>query len=210
MPISARKKLMLSVCAVWIAAPSPSLAGDQETRFLELPNDADTLTYDLSTVQMIQPGRFTVIGTTIDNPDVMKLELKLLDSLRTYCKRPDGKYPAPADLLTLGQPDMPIETIEVDWQGKLVSWSYPYKRLQGKVIHMACSAPDLYRKGITNGFWMKALFDCRRGLIGSFLNEDDDPSKAFHASFVKQATRGEWYYRRVCYAVMHELPYEPE
>jgi hypothetical protein len=70
------------------------------------------------------------------------LELKVLDTLSTYCKRPDGKYPAPTNLFTLGPPDLPIKSIEVEsksyaplpgtkesHQFKTASWSYPYKRL---------------------------------------------------------------------------------
>ena len=78
------------------------------------------------------PGRFTIIGTSIDSADVMKLELKVLDTLRTYCSRPDGKYPAPVDVFTLGPPDLPIESIEVKTPVagktnpyKVVSLSYP-------------------------------------------------------------------------------------
>jgi hypothetical protein len=124
-----RLKLTNLFCAVWIAMAGPSWARDQEN-FLELPGDAHTVTYDLRTVQMIQPGRFTVIYTTIDHPDVMKLKLKALGTLRTYCSRPAGQYEAPADLLTLGPPDMPVQNIEVSTrQGKLVLWSFPYKRL---------------------------------------------------------------------------------
>ena len=45
------------------------------------------MTYDLDTVQVVQPGRFAVIETTIDNPDVMRFELKVLGTLRPYCAR---------------------------------------------------------------------------------------------------------------------------
>jgi hypothetical protein len=87
----------------WLVASSPSWAGDQDERFVEFPvPSGKTQTYDLSTVQMIEPGRFTIIGTSIDNADVMKLELKVLDTLRTYCNRPDGKYSPPVDIFTLG------------------------------------------------------------------------------------------------------------
>jgi len=66
---------------------------DQNERFVEveccLPGKIRI--YDLRTVQMIQPGRFTILSTEIDGGDLMTLELKVLDTLRTYCKRPDGK-----------------------------------------------------------------------------------------------------------------------
>jgi hypothetical protein len=89
-------------------------------------------------VQLIQPGRFTIISTSIDDADVMKLELRVLDTLRTYCTRPDGQYPPPTDLFTLGSPDLPVESINVKSsqsgsggvtrQFKSASWSYPYAR----------------------------------------------------------------------------------
>src|SRR3974377_1519425 len=76
----------------------PSLA-DQNERFVEVSEcclPGKTRIYDLQTVHMIQPGRFTILRTQIDEGDLMTLELKVLDTLRRdYCKRPDGKYPPP-------------------------------------------------------------------------------------------------------------------
>ena len=126
------------ICTIWLVASCPSWAGDQGGRFLEFqyPDGKDTKTYDLNTMQIIQPGRFTIVSTTIDNPDVMRFELKVLDTLRSHCARPEGKYPAPADLLTLGPPNMPVQNIEVrsttlygSSRSKLVEWQYPYTRL---------------------------------------------------------------------------------
>jgi hypothetical protein len=122
-------------CKTGNVPPQRTAAAEQD-RFIEFPGDNDTMIYDLSTVQMIQPGRFTVVSTTIDNPDVMRLELQALAALKTYCARPDGQYPAPADLLTLGPPDMPVKSIEVEshkaYQTRTVEWFYPYKRLAYK------------------------------------------------------------------------------
>ena len=63
----------------------------------------------------------------------MKLELKALAILQTYCSRPDGQYPPPTNLFTLGPPDMPVKSIEVEtnskYQTRTVVWYYPYKRL---------------------------------------------------------------------------------
>lgn len=123
------------IFAVWIVVSCPSWAIDNQDRFIEFPGDNSTETYDLSTVQMIQPGRFTIISTTIDNPDVMKFELIVLGKLQGYCARPDGKYAAPAEILTLGLSDMPVESIEVEsnkkYHTRTVNWSYPYKRKAG-------------------------------------------------------------------------------
>ena len=108
-----------------------SLADQDNKRFVEFQGLGSTETYDLSTVQMLQPGRFTIVSTRIDDADVMKSELKVLDTLRTYCKQPDGKYPAPTDFFALGPPDLPIATIDVKSYSsgpKYVYWYYPYDR----------------------------------------------------------------------------------
>ena len=97
---------------------STHLVADDQDRFVEIPGDHSTRTYDLSSVQTILPGRFTIVSTTIDSPDVMKLELKALATLQTYCSRPDGQYPPPADLFTLGPPEMPVKSIEVETNSK--------------------------------------------------------------------------------------------
>jgi hypothetical protein len=80
-----KMKLSPLICTIWLVASCPSWAGDQENRFLEIPGKAHTLTFDLDTVQFISPGRFTIMSTEIDNPDVMKFELKTLSTLSSYC-----------------------------------------------------------------------------------------------------------------------------
>jgi len=92
-----------------LAASCPSWASEQQNRFIEFPSAINTLIYDLDTVRIVTPGRFTIISTRIDNPDVMKFELNTLTALKSYCTRPDGKYPAPSDLFQLGQPDLPVD-----------------------------------------------------------------------------------------------------
>lgn len=157
-------------------------------------------------MQFISPGRFTVILTRIDNPDVMKQELKSLGILKDYCGQPDGNYPAPADLLQLGPPDLPIEQIEVKssqtktsgtiYPFKMVSWKYPYVRF-AHPAYLHCkqsgrSENDLYMESydlVANGLRMKELYDCKRGLSGSFMNEDDDITKVFSAP-VRKDTNG--------------------
>ena len=221
------RTLIALAYAAWTVPLYPCWATEQDRRFLEFPNDNNTTTFDLSTVQIVQPGRFTVIATKIDSPDVVALELKVLDTLRTYCARPAGKYPAPADFLTLGRADMPVENIVVKSSrtDKWVYWSYPYKRLamsttQGldeKSTILYCreqskTEAQLFlerRAQIMNGSRMKHLFDCRRGLAGMFFDNNDDPSKAI-TSAVKRGTFGEDEYFRVCVAVMSEMPYLPQ
>jgi hypothetical protein len=202
-------KLLPLICAIWLIASYPLWAGDQEKRFLEFPRSGDTTTFDLNTVQIIQPGIFTIIGTTIDNPDVMKFRLRALDVVRSYCGRPVGRYPAPADLLTLGSPDKPVESIEV--RNNSVQWNYPYERVRGGEI-LLCNRPSDYteaRSLITNVTRDKYLYDCKRGVYGAFLHESDDLTKAMTA-FPPKGSIIFKYYLSVCQAVTHEAPYVPE
>ncbi len=127
-------KLTLLVFTIMIGGSCLSWAGDQGDRFVEFQEDNDTVTYDLKTVTMITPGRFTIIETTIDHVDVMKFELTVLGTLRNYCTRAVGNYPAPSDVLTLGPPDMPVYSIKVEspqlkragksYPNKVASWKY--------------------------------------------------------------------------------------
>lgn len=175
-----------------LVACYPSLA-DQNDRFVEFSYIAgQTLIYDLGTVRVIQPGRFTIVSTLIDDANRMAFELKALDTLRAYCKRPDGNYPPPTDVFALGTADLPIKNIEVKSkdhelspgrkrQYKTASWYYPYKRLameerdgsfSQEWTYYACKDLDrdewdLYRERraeITNGTRKRELFDCKRGL----------------------------------------------
>jgi hypothetical protein len=229
-------KVSLPILIAWLAVSCPSWADEQDRRFVEFPNSTKTITYDLSTAQLIQPGKFSVMSTTIDNPDTMKLELKVLSALRQYCSSPDGKYSAPADVFTLGPPDMPVENIKVEsgntkiadraYPYKIVSWSYPYIKFALKFEgHPAEQMPavldckqigrtenELYLErysSITNGHRSKELFDCKRGLAGIFLNEDDDLAKAMLGP-VRPDTYIAQYYDVVCYRVTHEMPYQPK
>ena len=227
-------KLFPLICTIWLVALCPSWAGDQDKRFLEFSNNKDTVTYDLNTVQIIQPGKFTIIQTSVDNPDVMKLELKVLDTLRTYCARPDGQYPAPADLLTLGPPDLPVENIEVKsdqienagqkYPIKRILWSYPYARLGFHTRNGLQKEPGFFdcgfrsktesqmysemRGGYMNGTSSREVFDCKRGLFG-FHWYEDDPAKTYML-VLQPDTRAFEFYWSLCKAVTHEEPYEPK
>ena len=214
-------RLAALICATLLVVLCPSWARDQEDRFIEFPGDVDTTTYDLSTAQLIQPGRFTIISTTIDDADVMNLELQVLGVLRTYCGRPDGKYPVPDDVFTLGPPDMPIKSIDVisnftDKANpfKRVLWSYPYKRLEKHLAFLTCrqwsrTEDELFwehRSLITNGNQAKYLFDCRRGLMGLVLAGSDlakITTFPVQGGFLRD-------YLSICYHLMHEQPYLPK
>jgi hypothetical protein len=217
------KRLPL-ICSMWLVASCPSWAGDKDGRFLEFQLENGTQTYDLNTVQMIQPSRFAIISTTINNRDVMKFELDALDILRTYCARADGKYPAPANVFTLGPPDMPVQNIDVASNptnlAKRILWYYPYKRLAvpglGQTLtvlscNLASETEDLSyfwkaKAMITDGTRQKSLFDCKRGLMGFYLYDKEGAL----TDFVPKGTQAFEEYRSVCRAVTHEAPYLPE
>jgi hypothetical protein len=192
--------LSLTLCAIWFGNSPPSSATELTDRFLELSNDGDVTTYDLTTVQIILPGKFTVIGTTIDNPDVMKLELTALDTLRSYCGKPDGTYSPPDGLFTLGKPDMPVANITVksgqtkigekSYAFKQVIWGLPYRRVaigsEERPSFFDCEGPQVKSKDdeyqglrslFLNGIRRKTMYDCKRGVMGVFIHEDDDVSK---------------------------------
>jgi hypothetical protein len=202
-------RMLQVVCATWFVASSSAWAADENGRFLEFANDFNTVTFDLSTVQIVQPGRFTVVETTIDNPGWMRVQLGVLATLRTYCARPDGQYPPPPDLFILGPPDFPAKNIEVRTRPpKGVSWEYPYTYLKLHSPFLFCEEYDEVRSTITNGIRSKDLYDCKRGLWGHFLHEDDDPGKAF-VDLVPKGSRAFEFYLSVCRAVTHEAPYLP-
>lgn len=207
-------KLLPLVCSVWFVATCLSWADDQQKRFLEFPSGSATTTFDLNTVQIIQPGRFSIISTTLDDPDVMRFKLKALDGVRGLCARAEGKYPAPPKLFTLGPPDMSVKDIEITHNqsnSKYAMWPYPYKRLGEDAVILFCdrkSDAD-HREVILNGIRIKNLFDCKRGLFGSFINQDDDPTKGISGS-VPIGSRAFEYYLSLCQIVTHEAPYIPE
>jgi len=194
----------------------PALSVAQEDRFVVSPDANSVTTFDLNTVQIVQPGRFSIVQTETYQPDVMAFALNAQDILGKFCAQPDGKYPPPRGLLSLGPPDMPVQNIEV--MRDSVVWQYPYRRLayrdEQKLHFLICRGEGKtqaqwfleQRAEITNGKRMKYLFDCTRGMSGHFFPGSDDPAKAM-MSFVKPDTMGEAYYERVCLAVTKKMPY---
>lgn len=210
-------KLSPLICAVCFVACCSAWADDQQKRFIEFPSRRSMTTFDLNTVQLIQPGRFTIIYTVVSIPDFMRFELKVLDTLRAYCTRNDGSYPAPTDLLTLGPPDMPVKNIEVktvDAKAKGIHWWYPYSGLTDPIrardpdlMVFFCKRPKAYedaRRLILGGIRDTMLYDCRRGLMAYLLAPEDVGGKPFP---VRKSTLAEQYYERVCLAVTDEKPY---
>jgi hypothetical protein len=227
--------LMLITFFTGATYPGLGAAAEQDSQFLEVLEDTETVIFDLATVRVIIPGRFTIAQTYIDHPSTMKFKLTVLDTLRTYCPLHDGKYQAPENLFTLDRPDMPIERIEVSSSSALpgttncpfksVSWSYPYDRfamhikdrsLEGRGF-LNCqqwckSGDELYlseRAIILNGLRTKELYDCKRGLTGTLLSSDDnDPAKVTMLT-VRPGTFAFSHYTRICERVMREKPFIP-
>jgi hypothetical protein len=204
---------------------------DMQNSFVEFKNEKQTTTYDLRTVEVIQPGKFVIVETVVDAPDVMRFELKVLGTLRSQCARPVGSYPAPAEVFTLGPPDMPVKEIEVkllspeagtNYRYKIASWWLPYfKTMVGTGAgyeSYRCNPPNHteteeyreHRNVILNGIKSKVLFDCNRGLQGEFLDEDENDYRKARVHTVENGTVGARYYKGVCRAVTREDPYLPE
>jgi hypothetical protein len=215
--------LVFAICA--IAAPAFAYDGakNENSRFLEFRNDIYTRTFDLSTVCIIQPGRFIITKTEIDHPDIMRFELKVLIAQRPYCARVDGNYPVSKDLFTLGPPELIVEGITVKSKVsenkttyKSVEWYSPYKRLEHYPIFLTCkqfdrTEDDLYvehRNLITNGVRSIDLYDCKRGLYGWSPFEDENPANTLVYPVPKNTLAFE-IYLSVCKAVTHEAPYLP-
>jgi hypothetical protein len=207
-------KQLTLICTIWLIANCPAWAGDQQKRFVEFPS-IDTLTYDLDTVQIIAPGRFAIMSTTIDNPDVMKFELNALEILEHYCARTDGKYPAPSDLFQFGQPDhLPVEQIEVKTMHRRLVNTFTGNTPIGNskqfsTLHYSANGPVTGATPSPMGFGKKNVYDCKRGLVSLGADEGDDPRDAYMMP-VKNGTNGAFWYSMICRAVTHEERYLPE
>ncbi len=60
---------------------------------------------------------------------------------------------------------------------------------------------------IMNGLPAKEMYDCRRGVMGLFLHNDDPPSKAITGTNLSGAYLRA--YLRLCPTVTGEMPYIP-
>lgn len=192
-------------------------------RFIEIGDDTSTTTFDLSTVNVIQPGKFSVIYMTTDNPDVIRLRLAIIDDLKSACSKPFGEYDISMKVIDIKKPDMPVEKIRVyDLSGaKVTRWSKPYLEYSfikdGKVKQadefFPCGTKrqkldDYYmetRSSIMGGIREKIMFDCRRGLMGVYPRENDT------SPLLLTEIRGAYvtYYKKVCPKVTGEPPYLP-
>jgi hypothetical protein len=197
-------------------------------RWVELKYSDETITYDLETVRMIQPGRFTVISTATHHPDVMRFRLKVLDTLRSYCSKPDGQYEPPSEIFLLGTPDMPIKKIEVTTKPvsgtarrfKNVVWRLPYQAMaigaEENVGFFDCEGPNVdsiekeyneSRADIMNGTTSKELYDCNNGVMGTFIHVEDPLSKAHTTTNIGGSFMTA--YLRLCRAITGQYPFLP-
>ena len=195
-----------------------SIPKQNEVHFVEFSHGSKITTFDLNTVHMIEPNRFSINSTTIDNPDVVQYKLKVLDALRPYCSRPPGTYPVPAVMPTLGNADLPLENVQVisPITGKQLYWPLPYaKKEGGGGLIIDCQAgskteDSLYlenRNRIINGESDQYQFDCSRGMWLT-LPMGLEIAK-FPLFTVPPNTGVEVLYMRICQAVMHQTPYQP-
>lgn len=217
-------RLAGSCIAASLVLSTSCWAAEEGKRFLEISTDNNVTAFDLSTVEMIQPGRFSIVSNTIDHPDIMKFKLKVLDTLHDFCKTkngayqwPEGKYAPPADVFTLGPPDLLVEDIKVENDSRsfikrVINWKHPYERL-ARVSHGSSQlwCTDQYYmdslRGATDGTSTKHFYDCKRGLTdyGVFHNPEGP-----NWGFVRPRTLQFREYFEVCQAVTHETPYTPE
>jgi len=221
-----------TLCLTIAAAPRLSaqtdhagFAENSTNSFVELSVHGSTRTFDLRTLHLIDPGRFTVVQRIVDAPDVIDLRLKVLEILRTYCGRSDGQYPAPRTLFALGVPDLPVQPINVESNRrdvetlgahlrKFAGWDLPYRRLAAGKLHgretVFCHEPndDASRSVIFNGIQLKVLYDCRRSLEGDFIDLNDEASRAvIHP--IRAGTVAEALYLTLCRRVTGKEPYRP-
>jgi hypothetical protein len=230
-----RLTLTAAVLCCWALLPATSAhPQDMQNSFVEFKGKQWTRTFDLRTVEVIQPGKFVIVETVLDHPDVMRFKLKVLDTLRSHCARPVGSYPAPADVFTLGPPDMSVKEIEVEQfdqqlaghniHRKVASWWLPYRKTMigngASAETYRCNPPLRteaeeyldHRNTILNGLRTKVLFDCNRALHGDFLGLDKEENdyRKVRLYPVEKDTMGGQYYAGVCRAVTRKDPYISE
>jgi hypothetical protein len=219
-------KLSPLICGVWLFACVSSWASDQAPRLLEIMDGGGRLIFDLNTVKIIEPGRFSIIESKIDDPDRMMFRLKTLAALRPYCERPDGQYPAPANFLALGEPNVPVRAIEVksgpfgDTILKMVSWTYPYRQLGPAPASVRCKSSNPNRTDvdllladvaqIATGVQSRILYDCKRALWAALANNDEEDLTTVKTAPVQKGTQTFTNYLSICSTVTHEKPYVPQ
>ena len=153
MQLLRHERILAFLCALLaVAIPHQGIAAPE--RFVEFQKPTHTRTFDLSTVQVLQPGRFTIESVEIGTREAIDYLLAALDSVNERCSSPVGEYPAPAIPLPFGPSDAGVQPIKVSIEGslKIASWSAPYWSLKGMTID--CTSPNGWleaRSRILNG-----------------------------------------------------------
>jgi len=213
-----------------IVAPAVALAHDGVGRSKDIVIDyADrTITYDLKTVTLHRPGGFIITSTTQNHPDVVQLELTVLSTLRSYCRKPAGDYDPPAAFLTLGTPDMPVRQVMVRdfyWGShiyKSTRWQLPYRSLalddvsgplerfsyfscDGRPFESADQEYEALKLMVTDTTVLKQFYNCRRGIMGLFVS----PSDRFSSAVISASIKGQFLdaYYHLCPAILGETPH---
>jgi hypothetical protein len=219
---------VIKFCGMGVVASlisGAALALDEKQPFIEFSNPRETVSFDLRTVKLIQPGKFTISNTTVANPDYMKVELNALDIMREHCSSPDGNYEVGERALAGGEPDLPVKAIKVasdrhndSWgratTSKLVTWELPYSKfhdrgpIEKSFVCKYDNESEAYtyqhqRSLITNGTSSSMTFDCRRELV-AFGGAEDYVSKPPFGSYAFG------FYFNLCEAVIHERPFVSE
>jgi hypothetical protein len=224
----------LAALAAALLANQTAICQPITDRFVELRYGNSTWSYDLSTVIMLQPGRFTIRARIVEDPEGILIKLKVLDVLRQYCDRPDGDYPPPPNIIDWTLVDMPVGDITVRTETKTsdsqlpgmppykaAKWQVPVKRLaysdgskdlQLLLCHGKPGGTDeaysQHRQVLLDGVVVKELYDCDRAIYGPFVDVDDDPSKAILRIVPHESGVTHTYYA-VCSKVTGKSPYLP-
>jgi hypothetical protein len=203
--------------ALLISLAAAPASARNETRFVEISDATETDTFDLDSVKVIVPGRFTILSTTLFSADHMRVRLAALTMAEGFCRKPFGKYEVPPEALVLGPPDIPMAKVTVEnieRLGKMVHWPIPYSVAGSSPVSVDCDSPiwgPNERKLVTHGFQSKQLFDCKRGMMGFFASVDGEPSKAIivdATSFLPPArARVAESYSTMCARVIGESPH---
>lgn len=197
-----------------LVATAPVLAVAKD-RFMEFDSINSTTVFDLSTVHILQPGKFSVTYTSTDHPDVMRLRLAILDEFKAVCGKPAGRYAMGQKVLAMKQADVAVEDIVVEaGKDKMVTWSKPWYENssvngKGQTVQdseFAVCTDKFFRDSrqvIMDGLKSKIQFDCKRAVMGLYFGSDSEPMMV--------DVRGGYttYYKGVCKAVTGLDAYRP-
>jgi hypothetical protein len=112
-----RRERIVAILYVLLTVAIPEQGTAAPERFVEFKGPTMTRTFDLSTVQVLQPGRFTIESVEIGTREAIDFLLTALDIVKERCSSPVGDYPAPAIPLPFGPSDAGVRPIQVSIEG---------------------------------------------------------------------------------------------